>query len=447
MKLSCLLPVLFSALLFCTACQKRPYPYQGGQYTGEMSDGLPQGFGCLQKDSSYYIGQWHQGQPHGFGRYCCKDTCYEGQFVHGQREGQGKLTTTRFTYEGSWKAGKYHGEGQLSDSLYKWSGQWKKGRLPYGCRKDSSSTYTGNFDGQLLPSGYGVHIHHDNMCLYEGHWKEGRHHDFGIEVESGLPVRLGWWKEGKYLGEKMAYNASRVYGIDISRYQHKTITVRKGKRRIRVASPIQWSQLSITHLGTRHNRNAMDHIDYPVSFCFIKSTQGVTIRSRFYQQDARDARRHGIKVGAYHFMSPISGKRQAQWFLRHTPIKDEDLPPVLDVELTEKQIAKMGGKSAMYREILAWMHMVEKTTGKRPILYVSQRFIEKYLYDGPKEILTYNVWIARYGEYRPYIKLLYWQLSPYGRVKGIHGDVDINVFNGSKEQFEQYVNNGWADLP
>ena len=74
-------------------------------------------------------------------------------------------------------------------------------------------------------------------------------------------------------------------------------------------------------------------------------------------------------------------------------------------------------------------------------------FIEKYLYDGPKEILTYNVWIARYGEYRPYIKLLYWQLSPYGRVKGIHGDVDINVFNGSKEQFEQYVNNGWADLP
>ena len=107
----------------------------------------------------------------------------------------------------------------------------------------------------------------------------------------------------------------------------------------------------------------------------------------------------------------------------------------------------MGGKSAMYREILAWMHMVEKATGKRPILYVSQRFIEKYLYDGPKEILTYNVWIARYGEYRPYIKLLYWQLSPYGRVKGIHGDVDINVFNGSKEQFEQYVNNGWADLP
>ena len=93
------------------------------------------------------------------------------------------------------------------------------------------------------------------------------------------------------------------------------------------------------------------------------------------------------------------------------------------------------------------MHMVEKATGKRPILYVSQRFIEKYLYDGPKEILTYNVWIARYGEYRPYIKLLYWQLSPYGRVKGIHGDVDINVFNGSKEQFEQYVNNGWADLP
>lgn len=47
--------------------------------------------------------------------------------------------------------------------------------------------------------------------------------------------------------------------------------------------------------------------------------------------------------------------------------------------------------------------------------------------------------MARYGEYKPYVHLLYWQLSPDGRVRGIQGDVDIDVFNGSEEQFKRYL--------
>ena len=31
-----------------------------------------------------------------------------------------------------------------------------------------------------------------------------------------------------------------------------------------------------------------------------------------------------------------------------------------------------------------------------------------------------------------------YQISPDGRVAGIRGDVDIDVFNGTKEQFEEY---------
>ena len=42
------------------------------------------------------------------------------------------------------------------------------------------------------------------------------------------------------------------------------------------------------------------------------------------------------------------------------------------------------------------------------------------------------------GEFRPYVKLAFWQLTPEGRVRGIHGEVDVNVFNGDKEEFARW---------
>ena len=54
---------------------------------------------------------------------------------------------------------------------------------------------------------------------------------------------------------------------------------------------------------------------------------------------------------------------------------------------------------------------------------------------------NYNVWIARYGEYKPNVHLVMWQLSPDGRVKGIKSDVDINIFNGYQDSFEEFLRN------
>ena len=55
-------------------------------------------------------------------------------------------------------------------------------------------------------------------------------------------------------------------------------------------------------------------VDYPVSFMYIKSTEGRTIRNRYYAADYAAARRHGIPVGAYHFFSPkSSGTVQADF--------------------------------------------------------------------------------------------------------------------------------------
>ena len=86
-----------------------------------------------------------------------------------------------------------------------------------------------------------------------------------------------------------------------------------------------------------------------------------------------------------------------------------------------------------------WLATVHRRTGLRPILYTNQLFINKYLDLAPDIEDNYLVWIARYGQYKPNVKLIYWQLSPDGRVKGVHGDVDINVFNGYRNQYGDFL--------
>ena len=62
-----------------------------------------------------------------------------------------------------------------------------------------------------------------------------------------------------------------------------------------------------------------------------------------------------------------------------------------------------------------------------------------YLPVAPDIKRDYRVWIARYGEYKPDVRLAFWQLCPDGRVAGIRPEVDINVFNGYQTQFDEFL--------
>ena len=116
---------------------------------------------------------------------------------------------------------------------------------------------------------------------------------------------------------------------------------------------------------------------------------------------------------------------------------------MLDVEPTDAQIRQIGGDEVLMRRIRIFMEYVEKHTGMRPILYISQMFINRHMTNAADIKKKYNVWIARYGQYKPDVRLVYWQLCPDGRVDGITGDVDINVFNGYQNQFDEFVKTGF----
>jgi len=386
-------------------------------------DSLSGQHNTLQAELQYYLD-----------RHNVQDEGYElvAAFANGQHLQQ-RIDTIPIWNVGRWKGKQRNGTAISRDSLGRIIvGNWENDTLVSGVRIDSAGIYQGTFlNGKA--DGHGSYISADGH-YFEGHWEEDQRQGFGLQLLQNdfvAVLKTGEWQDDVYKGERMNYTSERIYGIDISRYQHG-----KGRKKY----PIHWNQLRISHLGSKSKKKISGTVDYPVSFCYIKSTEGISIRNKYYAQDYMAARKQGIHVGAYHFFSTrTSGSAQASYFINQTLFKSGDLPPVLDVEPSDGDIAKMGGAQALFRNIRAWLQAVERRCGVKPILYVNQRFVNKFLPEAPDVKRDYKVWIARYGEYKPDVKLVVWQLSPDGRVKGITGEVDINVFNGYQQQFDDFI--------
>jgi len=263
---------------------------------------------------------------------------------------------------------------------------------------------------------------------------DGRPHGTGFTINlqpSGdYKLSFGEWDHGQFRGERLYFTSDRIYGIDISRWQHDYGGEHK---------PIDWASLRITNIGER-SRLIGGEVDLPVSFVYIKATEATSIVNRHYSTDYQDAHTFGYHVGTYHFFSlSTDGEEQAIHFLQHLLYLPGDFPPVLDIEPSDQQVAAAGGEEQMFRNARKWLNYVEEALGVTPIIYANQHFVKRYLSRQPDLRDHYPVWIARYSEFMPDFKLVFWQLSPEGRVRGITGYVDINVFNGYQAEFEKFT--------
>ena len=387
--------------------------------TGHTPDSL------VQEELQYY-----------FDRHNVQDEGYElvQAFAGGARLEMFLNQSLTVRNVGSWQNQQKEGLAVVLDTLGRTVlGFCQQDTLMLGIRPDSLGLFAGDMHG-LYANGHGAYFS-ENGGYFEGHWENDKRQGFGIELsriaQENPRLRVGEWNKGKFQGERMRYTSERIYGIDIARYQHEA-----GRKRF----PIKWDKLRITSVGKRGSQNVRGTADYPVSFVYIKSTEGTSIRNRYYVNDYAEARKHGIRAGAYHFFSVrSSGAEQAKHFIRNTLFRPGDLPPVLDVEPSKAQVQQMGGPEVMFRHIRVWLDAVERWTGVKPILYVNQMFVNNYLSDQPELKRNYRVWIARYSEYKPDLRLTYWQLCADGRVAGIQGEVDINVFNGYQRQFDEFL--------
>ena len=192
-----------------------------------------------------------------------------------------------------------------------------------------------------------------------------------------------------------------IHGIDISHYQ----------------GDIDWNKLKMAKIGNS-----------PVKFILIKSTEGSNQLDENFNDNFYQAREYGFIRGAYHFWSNKSTPRQqAYYFLKQVHLEDGDLPPVLDVEHKPKDKSN----EEFQRDVLTWLHIVEDRYHVKPILYTYYKFKEAYL--NTPVFDDYPYWIAHYYVEKVAYKgpWKFWQHTDVGKLPGIKGYVDFNIYNGS----------------
>lgn len=198
-----------------------------------------------------------------------------------------------------------------------------------------------------------------------------------------------------------------IQGIDISHYQ----------------GDIDWEAL----------RNAMIQKS-PIRFVIIKATEGTSIVDENFEDNFYNAREYGFIRGAYHFYSIKSdAKAQAYFFLNKVKLEDGDLPPVLDVEHKPTEQSTKD----FQKDVLTWLHIIEDRYHVKPIIYTYYKFKQQYLSDNRFD--DYPYWIAHYYvekmEYKGEWK--FWQHTDAGKLPGIKGYVDFNIYNGSYYDLKQ----------
>lgn len=197
-----------------------------------------------------------------------------------------------------------------------------------------------------------------------------------------------------------------IRGIDVSHHQGQ----------------IDWDRASRASLGGD-----------PVSFAFVKATEGASLTDPAFRRNISEARESGLVVGAYHYFRPeISAREQAEYFCDIVQLEPGDLPPVLDIEE-----AGSLRPDELRRAALEWLRLVRRHYGVRPIIYSNYAFRQRYLQSA--DFQPYPYWIAHY--YRDHLQWQgpwkFWQHTDQGRLPGIPTRVDLNCYNGSMYDLQQ----------
>jgi lysozyme len=182
-----------------------------------------------------------------------------------------------------------------------------------------------------------------------------------------------------------------------------------------------------------------------VKFVWIKATEGGDRLDERFQANWQAAKQVGIPHGAYHFVYWCRApSEEVNWFEQNVPVEDDSLPPVLDVESDSE--SKTCHRRLEQQQTIADMKLMldemERHFGKKPIIYTSVDFYEAILSDGA--FSDYSMWVrstkhhpsVRYGS-RPW---KFWQYQADGSVPGIAGHVDRNVYYGTPQQWEAFLN-------
>ena len=168
-----------------------------------------------------------------------------------------------------------------------------------------------------------------------------------------------------------------------------------------------------------------------IRFCFIKATEGEDLKDPDFETNWRESKKTGLIRGAYHFYVPRTNPvEQAQNFIESVVLEKGDFAPVIDFEIEGK-----GRKvrQNLLENVKTFIKILENHYGVKPIIYTNGHLYRMYV---RSNLDNYPLWISNYDSQKlegyKDAKLMIWQHSTTGKVDGIRGDVDFNVFVASQ---------------
>lgn len=166
-------------------------------------------------------------------------------------------------------------------------------------------------------------------------------------------------------------------------------------------------------------------------FVYLKATEGVRFKDVRFERNAAAARRAGLKVGAYHFFRFDSPAYMQALNLAHSVrMQPVDLPLVIDIE----QWTNPTGHSAdSVLRHAAQMARVLESQGHRVMFYTNKQGQTRWM---KRDLEEYPLWICSLIDIPNPRAYALWQHSHSGSVPGVRGNVDLNVFCGSREEWE-----------
>lgn len=165
-------------------------------------------------------------------------------------------------------------------------------------------------------------------------------------------------------------------------------------------------------------------------FVIVRVTAGTYVDTQFATSWPA-VKRAGLVRGGYQYFYPAQDTdRQADLMiaqLKGAGYTKDDLPPVLDLETSDGLPA-----ATVVTRAKRWLARVEAGLAVRPVVYTAA-FMSSVL---GANFASYPLWVANYGVTCPelpsgWTKWVAWQDGSTGRVAGVTGNVDTDVWNGT----------------
>lgn len=225
----------------------------------------------------------------------------------------------------------------------------------------------------------------------------------------GVALRYGY-NQGYIRMNYPGFDTYPVHGIDVSHHQ----------------GYIDWSKFD----------------EETVQFAFIKASEGVDHKDSLFRVNRILANRNNIVIGAYHYFSFCrEGEEQAQNYIETISVDSSEVLPIVDLEYGGNCM-KENRLPNLIEEIEQYIDIVEAHFKKKVIIYSTNEFYKNYLQG---QFLANPIWIRDILS-TPNLpdnrKWTFWQFTNRGRLDGVNSTVDLNVFNGSKEEFKSFCREG-----